>query len=171
MPDEFEIDRAVFEYSKAYAKLWKQIQENPCEFPSGAISCGSIAEHYTKKYLEAQNEGAAVRFGNSNEKAWDIEVLTSDKKAIKYQVKSVSHFSVARKTTELVKGFDRLIVLSLDCDFFPSHVYLFDDANIFLLPKKIKILTVPDPGFPRRRGSVVFQYAKDIKNDFFEALQ
>lgn len=170
MSSEFEIDDAVFGYAKSYAKLWKQIRDNPSEFPSNAISCGSIAEHYAKKYLEFIHEGATVRFGTANEKAWDIEVVTVDKQTYKYQVKSVSLFNRSRTTTQLVKGFDRLIVLSLDCDFFPYRAYLFEDAVAFWASNKIKKLKIPDPSSRRRTGTAIFQSAKDIKDEFFDAL-
>lgn len=167
MSDSVIIDKAVFAYAKAYAKLWKVIQENPLKFPRNGISCGLIAEHYAKMYLEHMHQESSVRFGAANEKGWDIEVVTKNEGSIKYQVKSVSVFNKSRVTTELVRGFDKLIVLGLGDDFFPHQAYLFNDASIFWSKNKTKRLTLPDQQKP---GSAIFKLSENIKDDFDDAL-
>lgn len=171
MNSEMEIDKAVFGYADAYYELWTKIQKHPSEFPRSAISCGTIAEHYAKKYLEKIHTDAVVKFGSGNEKSWDIEVTTQKGLSIKYQVKSSSIFNENRKITALVCGFDRLIIVFLDGRFFPTEVYLFNDASIFYHPKKISFLTIPDSNSPRKRGSNIFQFAIKINDPFFESLE
>lgn len=171
MNSEMEIDKAVFGYADGYYEFWSKIQKFPSEFPRSAISCGTIAEHYAKKYLGKIHTDAVIKFGSGNEKGWDIEVTTQDGVSLKYQVKSSSIFNKNRKTTKLVFGFDRLIIMCLDGRFFPTEVYLFNDASILCHPKKVGYLTVPDSSTPRKRGSNIFQFAIKINNPFFESLE
>jgi hypothetical protein len=168
---EIEIDKAIFAYADAYHNLAAIIQKYPSEFPRSAISCGTIAEHYAKKYLEKIHPDTVIRFGAGNEKGWDIEAKTKDGPIIKYQVKSSSVFSATRKTSALVKGFDRLIILFLDGRFFTTEVYLFNFASIFWHPKKTKSLTLPDSSSPRKVGSKIFQNSLKINDPFFESLE
>lgn len=168
---ELKFDKAIFAYARANADLWALIQEHPNYFPRGVISCGSIAELYTLMYLKRLRKTETVKYGRSNEKAWDLEVLLKGGKLIKYQVKAVSPYNKSRRITNLVTGFDYLIVMEFEECFFPTNVYLFEDAKVFLTPKKIKTLTVPDLGHASRCGSAVFRYARNIKDEFWEALE
>lgn len=166
MVQETVIDKAIDGYGKAYLKLWEQVKANPHEFPSGVVSAGTIAEYYAKKYLENKYEGTDVSFGSPNEKAWDIRVTSSNGMNTLYQVKSISLFNKSRKLSPLVKGFDRLIVISMDCDFFPFQVYLFKDASVLFGENRVTALTVPNPDSGRETGSKVFSFAENIHEEF-----
>lgn len=172
MAARLEIDNAIVRYKKAYKELWQLARNNPDVFPSGPIGCGSIAEYDVKKYLVRAHQGAVVRFGNSNQKGWDVEVALHDGNSIRYQIKSVSPFNMNRRTTNLVKGFDRLIVLSLGDYFVPDQAYLFEDSSIFFGSPKIRNLTTPIADSRRKTGSKVFhQYAIDIKDELLSAIE
>lgn len=151
MSSQFEIDESVALYANACAELWKQIKDNPSALPSGSIGCGSIAEHDAKKYLERVHKGAVISFGASNQKGWDIKVVTKNGECIKYQVKSVSVFNKSRRTTKLVRGFDRLIVLSLGDLFVPDQAFLFKDVSAIwgASTTRCLTLTVPNPRWCR----------------------
>ena len=168
--NEIEIDKAIFAYGKACASLWNLMQRHPSEFPQAVLSCGTIAEYYTRIFLRAKHQKADVIYGKANEKAWDIEVITEDGEKITYQVKSISFLNKGKVIKRLVKGFDKLIIVSLNFEFFPVQVYLFDDPSIFFSTSKIRTMTIPNPDNPRNNGSKVFQFAKNITDEFNEAL-
>lgn len=168
--NEIEIDKAVFSYAKAHASLWSLMQSYPSEFPQAVLSCGTIAEYYTRMYLRAVHRNSSVAFGKGSEKAWDIEVLHKDGKKITYQVKAISCMNKGRVIKGLTQGFDNLIILSLDLNFFPTQVYLFDDPTLFFSQRRIRTMTIPDFNNPRQNGSKVFQFAKNITEEFNETL-
>ena len=168
--NEIEIDAAIFAYGKGCASLWNLMQSYPSEFPQAVISCGTIAEYYTRIFLRSKHKKSDVIYGKANEKAWDIEVITEDGEKITYQVKSISFLNKGKVIKRLVKGFDKLIIVSLNFEFFPVQVYLFDDPSIFFSTSKIRTMTIPNPDNPRNNGSKVFQFAKNITDEFNEAL-
>jgi len=170
MVQEPEIDKAINRYGEAYCKLWEQVRDNPNEFPSGVVSSGTIAEYWVKKYLEWKYNNSNVSFGLPTQKSWDIKVTYKDGKEVLYQVKSVSLFNKSRKLSPLVKGFDKLIVISLDCDFFPFQAYVFQDASVLNGEHNVQALVVPDPDNKRKRGSKVFSLAENIHSEFFGIL-
>lgn len=169
MAENVAVYEATKNYGTAFRKLYEVAKKYPSEFPSGVIGPGLIAEYYIKKYLAAKYFNSDVKFGSATEKAWDIAVA-HDNIIERYQVKSVSLFNKYRTLSPLVKGFDKLIVVLLDCDYWPYKVYMFDDGGIFFMKPNIRNLTVPDPDNNRRRGSKVFQHALDISNDFFDVM-
>ena len=170
MAEEMNIYEDITAYGKAYSRLWEHVQENPDQFPSGSISVGTIAEYYAKKFLEEKHRGSRVSFGRANEKSWDIQVLSINGEKTLYQVKSISLFNKTRKLSPLVEGFDSLIVISMDCEFMPFQVYLFEDSKVLFGENKVTALTVPNPENKRQRGSEVFLSAKNIHHEFFELL-
>lgn len=166
------IYEALTAYEEAYHKLWTQIQNHPDEFPQGAISPGTIAEYYVKKYLEAKYPDSEVVFGSSNEKSWDIKVKKPNDDVIFYQVKSISGFNKTRKLSRLERGFDKLIVIDMDCTFFPTQAFMFEDTSVLFGKERITALTVPkqNSNSTRKNGSNLFKYANDISEDFFNIL-
>ena len=66
-----KIEKALDSYGKAYSLLWTEVQANPNEFPSGALSSGTIAEYYAKKFLDEKYSEYDVSFGKGNQKSWD----------------------------------------------------------------------------------------------------
>lgn len=168
---ESEIDKALNAYTNGYHSLWKQVQANPTEFPSGAITSGTIAEYYAKKYLEKKYDGYDVSFGSPNEKSWDIRVSRPhDQDIIRFQIKSISRHSKSRKLSPLVRGFDQLIVITLDYDFFPLQAFLFDDQSVLFGKDRITVLTVPSTDSKNQKGSKLFSRARNIHEEFFEHL-
>lgn len=169
MGTENDIDNAVFAYADACANLWQQIQKSPSKFPGSVISCGTIGEYYSYMYLRFTFKDSIIHFGRANENGWDIAVEGSGGAVVKYQIKSVSCFNKARVASGIGRDFDKLLVLSLDGTFFPTNVYLFDDATVFWKTKRIRTLTVPNlsHGLP---GSKIFENAININDDFFDSL-
>jgi len=167
---ESDIDKALSAYGKASELLWVQVQENPNDFPSGAVTSGTIAEYFVKKYLEVKYSDHEVSFGGSNEKAWDIKVSKQNEKDILFQVKSTSRYSKSRRLSPLVKGFDQLIVVVLDYDFFPLKAFLFNDSTVFFGKTRITTLTAPSVDYKGRKGSEIFSKAMDIHEEFFGYL-
>jgi hypothetical protein len=165
-----EIDKALDAYGEAYELLWEQVQANPDQFPSCVLTPGTIAEYFAKKYLEEKYSNCSVMFGSSTEKAWDIKVCNNDGKDILLQVKSTTRYSKNRLITKIVKGFDQLIVITLDYDFFPLQAFLFEVASIFHGENRINTLTVPCVDHKSRKGSKVFSLARNIQEEFFEIL-
>lgn len=170
MVDISDIDKALDAFGNAYELLWEQVQANPEQFPSCALTSGTIAEYFAKKYLEEKYIDCLVVFGSSTEKAWDIKVCKKNGKDILFQVKSTSRYSKSRLLSPLVKGFDQLIVITLDYDFFPLQAFLFENASIFFGEKIINTLTVPCVDYKSRKGSTIFSQAKNIHEEFFENL-
>ncbi|EHH1187241.1 hypothetical protein OTE47_004470 [Vibrio vulnificus] len=164
-----EVETALDEYAKGYNALWSIVNKSESEFPSGSISVGSIAEYFVKKHLEAKYPDCKVEYGKANERAWDIKVSSSSVE-IKFQVKSNSLFNQSRKLSKLVKGFDQLIVISLDCNFFPYQAYLFENADCLFENSESPILTVPNPDTVKPTGSKVFKQAINIREEFFDNL-
>ncbi|EHY9871162.1 hypothetical protein K9517_004442 [Vibrio vulnificus] len=164
-----EVETALDEYAKGYNALWSIVNNSESEFPSGSISVGSIAEYFVKKHLEAKYPDCNVEYGKANERAWDIKVSSSSVE-IKFQVKSNSLFNQSRKLSKLVKGFDQLIVISLDCNFFPYQAYLFENADCLFENSESPILTVPNPYIVKPTGSKVFKQAINIREEFFDNL-
>lgn len=167
---ESEIDRALDAYGKACQSLWEQVHANPTAFPSGAVTSGTIAEYYAKKYLEMKYDDHDISFGNSNGKSWDIRVSRSYDKDILFQVKSISRYNKSRKLSPLVKGFDQLIVITLDYDYFPLQAFLFDDPSVLFGKDKVTALTVPSTDSKNQKGSKLFSRARNIHEEFFEHL-
>ncbi len=170
MVEESDIDKALDAYGKAYELLWEQVQANPEQFPGCALTSGTIAEYFAKKYLEEKYTDCSVVFGRSTEKAWDIKVCDTNGGDILFQVKSTTRYSKNRSLSQLVKGFDQLIVITLDYDFFPLQVFLFEDASVFFGENKLTSLTVPCVDYKLRKGSKIFSQAKNIHEEFFENL-
>jgi hypothetical protein len=165
-----EVYSAIDEYAKSYSNLWTIVKNNPEEFPSGSISCGTVAEFYVKKYLEYKYPDSLVIFGCANEKAWDLKVQKKCGESRTFQVKSHSLFSNGRTLSKLTKGFDALIVISLDCDFFPYQAYIIDEPDSLFKNSSMPQLCVPNPDNPRQRGSSAFKNAKNIHSEFFDIL-
>ena len=170
-PTGLDLDKAVFGFADAYARLWASARAHPLDFPQTAIGCGSIAEYYSLIYLRSKHSNISVSFSQSGAKGFDIEAKTETGEGIKYQIKSISPFNKARRLNALTRGFDRLIVLSLSEEFFPDQAYLFDDSSIFFSPGQCRTLTVPDGTRPHRTGSKVFAHAKNIINEFLTSLE
>lgn len=168
---ELDLDKAVFGFADAYARLWECARKHPLDFPQTVIGCGSIAEYYVAMYLRREYEGASICFPSGNTKGFDIEVNLDDKQFTKYQVKSISPFNKSRRLNALTKGFDKLIILSLDERFFPNQVFLFENSNIFFQTGQSKTLTVPDKFNMRRSGSYLFTHAKNILDEFLVSLE
>jgi len=165
-----DIDKALDAYGKGYELLWEQVQKNPEQFPSCSLTTGIIAEYFAKKYLEEKYSDCSVVFGSSTEKAWDIMVRDENGKDVLFQVKSTSRYSKSRSVSPLVKGFDQLIVITLDYDFFPLQAFLFEDSALFFGKTKVKSLTVPCVDDKTRKGSKIFSQANNIHEEFFENL-
>lgn len=168
---ELDLDKAVFEFADAYARLWEYARKYPEDFPQTVIGCGSIAEYYVAMYLRREYEGASICFPSGNTKGFDIEVNLNDRPFTKYQVKSISPFNKSRRLNTLTKGFDKLIILSLDERFFPDQAFLFENSEIFFETGKNRTLIVPDKFNSRRPGSHIFTQAKNILNDFLLSLE
>lgn len=164
-----EIEKAQDEYAKGYNSLWSIVNKQDSEFPCGSISPGSIAEYYAKKYLEAKFPDCKVEYGKANERSWDIRV-SSNNIDIRYQVKSNSLFNQSRTLSKLVKAFDQLIVISLDCDFFPYQAYLFETVDHLFANSSYPVLTVPNPDNDKQKGSKAFKQAINIHEEFFGNL-
>ncbi|MDP2488756.1 hypothetical protein Q8W38_05400 [Vibrio splendidus] len=164
-----EVEKALGEYAKGYNSLWSIVNKQDSEFPSGSISPGSIAEYFAKKYLETKFPDCKVEYGKANERSWDIRV-SSNNIDIRYQVKSNSLFNKSRTLSKLVKGFDQLIVISLDCDFFPYQAYLFETVDHLFTNSNYPVLTVPNPDNDKQTGSKAFKQAINIHEEFFGNL-
>lgn len=158
-------------FARAHSRLWKVIQQNDSQFPGTAITCGIIAEHYTRIFLANTTPDAIVRFGGPSQKGWDIEVLAIDGTCTRYQVKAISSSRKSRTISSVTRGFDRLLVLYLDELLFPMSVYLFEDPDEVFGSRRTCSLTVPDATNPRRRGSAAFIYSKDITKAFWASLE
>lgn len=168
---ELNLDKAVFGFADAYARLWASARAHPLDFPQTVIGCGSIAEYYALIYLRTKHPNMSVCFSQGGTKGFDIEARASNSECIKYQVKSISPFNKARRLNALTRGFDKLIVLSLSEEFFPDHVYLFEDSSAFFMPGQGRILTVPDGACTRRTGSRIFSHSKNILDEFLASLE
>ena len=164
-----EIESALENYANGYNALWSVVNRPNSEFPQGGVSVGTIAEYYAKKYLEAKYLGWSVEYGKANERAWDIKV-SRDTEVITFQVKSTSLFNESRTLSKLVKGFDQLIVISLDCMFFPYQAYLFENVDHLFERSNYPVFKVPNPDIPKQRGSDVFKTATNIHDEFFGNL-
>ncbi|GAB3535728.1 MULTISPECIES: hypothetical protein [Vibrionaceae] len=165
-----KIYSAIDDYANSYLKLWRIVQEENAHFPTCSISSGSIAEFYAKKYLEEKYPNSHISFGASNEKAWDIKVITESEEVVLFQVKSTSDYSKSRKLSPLTKGFDQLIVITLACDFFPCQAFLFTDPKVLFKNGSMPSLTVPNPDNKKQPGSKVFKSAINIHDEFFGNL-
>ena len=111
-----------------------------------------------------------ISFGGATEKGWDIQVSNEDGQIVLFQVKSITRYSRNRSLSRLVRGFDQLIVLTLDYDFFPMQVFLFEDSSVFFGESKQASYTVPCIDDTGKIGSKIFRDAKDISTDFFDCL-
>lgn len=164
-----EVNAALNEYTKGYNSLWEVVNKHDGLFPSGSISSGTIAEFYAKTYLETKFPNCKVEYGSATERAWDIRV-SSNNIDIRYQVKSNSLFSKSRRLSKLVKGFDQLIVISMDCSFFPYQAYLFDKVDDLFAKRSNPTLIVPNPDNAQQKGSKEFEQAINIHEEFFDSL-
>lgn len=164
------IDEALSDYSNAYFSLKSVVDEYPEYFPSSTLSCGTFAEHYCKIYLQHQYPDALVIFGKGSQRGWDVQVTFSDGRSSRYQIKALSAFAKSRTISALTPGFDVLFVVVLDAGFNPTAAYMFDgESGISQIGRSAR-LTVPDKRVPSRKGSAIFRNAKDISQEFFEAL-
>ncbi|WP_298941385.1 hypothetical protein [uncultured Psychromonas sp.] len=164
-----EIEISLEKYVQGYNSLWNQVNKNNSEFPKGSVSIGTIGEYYAKKYLEEKYADSIVEYGRANEKSWDIKVKNGDSQVL-FQVKSTSVFNSSRTLSKLNRGFDQLIVINLDRDFFPFQAYLFETVDHLFANTKSPALITPNPDNVRQTGSLAFKQAKNIHNDFFEIL-
>lgn len=165
-----EIDNALNSYSKAYYELKTIADQYPDLFPSSVISCGTIAEFYSMMYLRYIYPDGQARFGIGSQKGWDIQLTMPDRQSKLFQVRSTSAFAKSRKIARPSRGFDALLVLVLDADFYASHTYIFDGAEVVGRLLKGASLIVPDKAVMTRRGSAIFSEARDISQEMHEAL-
>lgn len=168
---ELELDKAVFGFASAYARLWACARKYPQDFPQTVIGCGSIAEYYALMYLRREYEDASISFPCGNTKGFDIEVKMKNNQSIRYQVKSISPFNKSRQINTSTRGFDKLIILSLDENFFPVQAFIFEDPIVIFQERRNVNLTVPDGISLRRSGSKIFTQAKNILSDFIASLE
>jgi hypothetical protein len=164
-----EIEVSLEKYAQGYNSLWEQVNKDNSVFPKGSVSIGTIGEYYAKKYLEEKYGDWAVEYGTVNQKSWDIKV-SREKSQILFQVKSTSLFNVSRKLSKLQKGFDQLIVINLDGDFFPFQAYLFEEVENLFSKSSYPVLTTPNPDNKKQKGSKAFEQARNIYQEFFESL-
>ena len=165
-----KLHEALDEYSASYYKLKAIIDEHPKLFPSSVVSCGTFAEFYSIVYLRHVFPDADITFGHGSQKGWDIRVHLPNGQRVLYQVKSLSGFAKTRVIARPIRGFDILLVLVLDADFYLSTAYLFEGNETIKLLVGSSGLTVPDTGNPRRPGSVVFRMSRDISSEMHNAL-
>ena len=161
---ELNVTNAITAYGDALLELKKLQQDNLNLLPDGNVSVGTIGEYYAFIWLKHSNPTAIVKYGRSTEKSWDISVEEDNKKTF-YQVKTVSLNSQKLTIKNLIKGFDKLIVIVLAEDYFPEDVYLLDSNFEF----KSKSFAVPHK--QKGHGSKIFKTnAKNIHNGFFTSL-
>lgn len=164
---DISISNAIQNYADAYWNLRSLIDKHLDYLPRGLLSCCLIAEFYTKIYLEGIYPNSGVIYGSANEAGWDI-VVRGNGQDIKYQVKSISTFSKSRGISNIKRGFDKLIIIALDGNFFPSEVLLFEDANQFW-SYGYRTLTFP-ANLAKPRNNL-FKIALNIKEEFLMQLE
>lgn len=166
------IEDALDAYTHGYYALKSVVDEYPDYFPLGAISCGTFAEFYCKVYLQHRFPNAVVEYGKSgSQKGWDLLITHADGVSERCQVKSTSEFAKRLMVSRPTTGFDQLFVIVLDAGFNVVAAYVFVGETAINQLKGSGRLSVPDKKIPARRGSEnVFRHAKDISDDFFDAL-
>lgn len=145
MTEVSEIRKAITDYALAYGALQK-IQEESDLIPKGDQKTGCIGEFYAYQYLARCHPKASLKFGEHSEKGWDI-CVDHGVKNCKVQVKTVSGYSTTRGMSPLHDGWNKLIVVYLDCSFEPLGLWIIDHTpNVFHKKKApLKGLRCPNP--------------------------
>jgi len=162
-----EVNQAIDEYGKSLQKL-KFLQDNSDSLlPKGAITVGTIGEYYCFIWLKHQFPEYTVRYGDSTQKSWDIEIISNEGGSTKYQCKTVSLNSNKLSISNLKKGFDKLIVLVLSEDYFPAIAYELTNNFEF---RDLSTFTIKDPRKPNSGSPTLKPVTKEINFKFFGSL-
>jgi len=156
-----EIDKTIAAYAKAYeelekyqkAKRWMQVSDQ---------KTGVIGEYYVYAFLATIYGEKKIKYGKPTEKGWDIKICSSPVRKI--QVKTVSGFSKTRRISPIHKGWDRLYLVYLNKELYPTGFWILEDNDIFGDKKTLGAKTCPKPANPpirRIKGSKIFH---DLEN-------
>lgn len=153
-----EIRRAIKTYASAYKDLQKLQESSSHSIPEGDQKTGCIGEFYAYQYLRKFHPEEEVKYGDHNQKGWDIRIGQK----YRVQVKTVSAYSKKRGMSPLHEGWDKLYVIYLDCLFKPKGFWIVDySPSIFEdIQTPLKGLVCPGPG-NKPTGSKAICFGED----------
>lgn len=160
---------SIGSFAKSYNEL-EALQKKYSSFmPSGDQKTGVIGEFYSILYLQTTYPKSNISLGNSAQKGWDIEVVSSNGSRKYIQVKTVSNFSKTRRISPIHYVWDELFLMYLNKKLFPIGFWIIDDKTIIKRGEILIGKTMPIPG-KTNTGSIVFENREDKLSALVSAI-
>ena len=163
-----EVIEAIRDYAGAYARL-QALQDRKDMIPPGDQKTGCIGEFFVYLYLSAKYPGHDLRFAGHSKSGWDIEVGGRGHER-RFQVKTVSAYSVTRRLSPISAGWHELFVVYLDRNLSPTGFWIVTDHSIVPESGVLRHCVCPDPSGDRQ-GSGAISFGENRIEELNEIIR